>query len=143
MQQTARDLRNERVIIRILEGSFPVFKSVDLKQAGRASLFDFQGFKGDQVILEVDVKVRDYASDRFKDLFVSTNKVNYVKENLEREYYVAFYFKGDYVLRVYYLNDMDMETYDLEFTHKRTKKEMKQKVFKIPADNHCFEANLV
>lgn len=143
MEVTPRDESNERFVLKLTKKHIPALRLVKLVQARGVSLFDFWGFRNEIKTVGIDVKVRDIPSNKFKDYFISKDKIYMVRAKPEMDFYVIYYFKGDHVLKVFNLREVDLGECDLEFTHKRTGKLLRQNLYTIPSYQHCFRALLI
>ena len=134
MQELPSDKSEELRVLNLIQPLIPGIKDLVFKQNNGSAFFDF-----DSPEASLDIKVREERSDRFKDYFVSKEKVYYLHGHKDRPCYVIYFFKNDNKIRAYKLNDCQLEEKEIEFVHKRTGQPTKSKVFCLPAGNFCFE----
>lgn len=116
------------------------FEDVQFVQnTDRAGIFDFFGYRDNEIVLKLDVKVRDIRSDQYKDFFISKEKVHEATSPNKIIYYMLYVFTGDNQMRLFNLAFCDFKLVkDQKIHHRRANKEMTGDVYTISTSD-CIE----
>jgi hypothetical protein len=141
---TKNDQNYETFLLDLLVPKVKEFRGLSFRHQQGYSVFDFHGYKKDELVAEVDVKVREAASADYKDYFVSQTKVGRMRKNQRYSFYMIYYFKKDHRVKVYDLRECQrrgcLKEKKIQFKHKRSGEQIEKAVFSLPRGQWIFDA---
>lgn len=128
---TGRDKKLEWWVVKKI-GDLDYFNQLKFKSnSNPVGVYDFGGFLGGGLRCGLDVKVRHIKGDDFPDYFISAAKIEVLDKFIDYDFYIAYYFTKDEMIRVYDLRGCFLQEKEIVFYHRRAKKTMHQKVYAI------------
>lgn len=93
--------------------------------------------------IKLEVKCRDRLSDQYEDDIVIEEKIKEALPNLDNtDYYVAFYYEPDSIIKVYHINRMELELSEFCYRHKRTGQHICRPCYRFKTEDYDYKFNV-
>lgn len=130
----SNDYNSEVEVLNSCIDLIPEISNRNLKHISSSSIYDFAG---DQ--LKVDVKVENISSTQYPRYLLSKEKGDLVKNEPQCDYWIIYYFLGDYKIRAFDLSYTPLTLSVLNYTHARSQEKMSKEVYSVPSHAYRYE----
>lgn len=102
--------------------------------------FDFESEDGQ---VKIEIKTRNRGAEQYEDDMLIAGKIAEVQDNIqEKQYFAAFYYQPDGVIKVYYLNNLQSVPEEFCFRHPRTRQYVCKQVYKLKRDDYLYKVTV-